>query len=236
MIFAKQILLNCAQNLCVAENTSALNHKPVDFVDSPSFVYFISYVYSNVDSKWHFFSPVSGSKYFHFIAQVLSVVRYDVLMWFLLTVALSTCSAERLMLNALNAGVCSLLRSRFSTRDGGGVTAQSTNLPAVTTPRDWGWTWLFPWPNDPAISRQLRWTNRNHRLRSEFINCESVTSRKENIEAEQGSAAWFFFSLTMAAEHKSDNETLPLRTPPPTSQEGVCKWDLDPNQIPKPVR
>lgn len=51
-----------------------------------------------------------------------------------------------------------------------------------------------------------------------------MTSRKENIEAERGRAAWFFFLSTIAAEHKSDNETLPLRPPPPSSQEGVCKW------------
>lgn len=112
-------------------------------------------------------------------------------------------------------------------------------LPAVTTPGDWRWTSLFPWPNDPAINRQLRWTNRNHSSRSEFINCKSVTSHKKHIDAEQGSTAWLFFPPTMTAEHKSDNETLSSRqsTPgvPLLVRKEYANGDLDPNQIPEPV-
>lgn len=71
-----------------------------------------------------------------------------------------------------------------------------------------------------------------------------MTSRKENIEAEQGSAAWFLPppTTTMAAEHKSDIETLPLRQPPlpppPVSllvRKEYANEDLDPNQIPEHV-
>lgn len=62
----------------------------------------------------------------------------------------------------------------------------------------------------------------------------------KHIEAEQGSTAWLFFSLTMTAEHKSDNETPSSRQSTPRVSVLVRKEyaneDLDPNQIPEPVR
>lgn len=75
------------------------------------------------------------------------------------------------------------------------------------------------WPNDPAISRQLRWTNRNHSSCSEYIKCTSVTS---TFQAEQGSAAQLLpppwplnINQTTRREHPWSLSTSP---------EGVCKW------------
>lgn len=102
----------------------------------------------------------------------------------------------------------------------------------VTTPRDWMWTLLFPWPNDPAINRQLRWTSRNQSSCSEFISRKSVTSHKKHSNAKQGSTAWRFFApnipFTMSGEHKSDNETVSSRQSTPgvfvLVRKRVCKW------------
>lgn len=96
-------------------------------------------------------------------------------------------------------------------------------LHAVTTPGDWRGTLLFPWPNDPAISRQLRWTNRNHSSRSEFINCKSVTSHKKHTEAEWGSAARLFLPSPWPLDiNQTTRREHPLSLS--SSQEGVCKW------------
>lgn len=119
----------------------------------------------------------------------------------------------------------------------------------ATTSRDWRWTLLFPRPNDPAISRQLRWTNRNHSSRSEFINCRSVTSHKKYTQAERGSAAWLFFFFSPSSSSSSTpwplniNQTTRHRhrdgAPPRVSllvRKEYANKDLDPNQIPDPVR
>lgn len=113
MIFVKQIFLNCGPGNLVHLTCTRDSFKIIGSIWTSLT---ISYTVVLILKKK--ICQVSGSKYFHFTAQGLSVVRYHILMWFLLSVAFSKWSTAQLKLNTLNAGVFSHSRSRFSARGG----------------------------------------------------------------------------------------------------------------------